>query len=398
MPKVEYTKATPKDLHDLVDFLDYVFSTAYNPNNFEAILPDFYTAKNFETGVNYIVKEDGKIVANVGAYPATYDVGGHKLKVAGITSVAVHRRTRSKGYMRKLMDTALKDMQNNGIELSFLIGQRQRYEYFGYTPCGIKLNYSCNKTNIRHYFNDTFKSDVTLKEIKPDNKDAFDEIYHMYNTKNIRIIRPRERFIDIMATWESKTIGIYLKDNLVGYLLASKDYTTICELNLCNPSLIAEVIGTYLNQYDRSDVAIDVYPPEVEHIKHISALAENVTAKHSLNFNVHDYPAVLGAFLKLKSKTATLPDGKLTVCIKDICNLTITVVDNQPSVSVTESAPMTSEKPDIECTHTEAMQLFFSPASAFVPVSAFSTVPMESNYFTRSLFPAPLFVRANDQS
>ena len=53
------------------------------------------------TETNYLVKEDGKIAANVGAYPATYYVCGDHLKVNQITYAAVHPRARSKGYMKE---------------------------------------------------------------------------------------------------------------------------------------------------------------------------------------------------------------------------------------------------------------------------------------------------------
>ena len=77
MPHVEYATANENDFYEVVDFLDYVFSRAYNPNNFELMLPGLYSPTNFMTGKNYIVKEDGKIVANVGAYPAVYPLAYH---------------------------------------------------------------------------------------------------------------------------------------------------------------------------------------------------------------------------------------------------------------------------------------------------------------------------------
>ena len=83
----EYVKAQQKDFIEVVDLLNHVFSTSYRPHDFEAFLPGLYSEKNFMTGTNYIAKEDGKIVANVGAYPATYSVCGHEFMVSGITSV-----------------------------------------------------------------------------------------------------------------------------------------------------------------------------------------------------------------------------------------------------------------------------------------------------------------------
>jgi len=386
MNHVEYVKAEEKDFTDLVDFINYVFSNAYQPHNFEVLLPGLYSAENFMTGANYMAREGGKIVANVGSYPATYIVCGEQIKVNSITTVSVHPRARSKGYMRKLMDMALCDMRKDGTALSFLMGQRQRYEYFGYEPCGARLNYTCRSANIRHRYNNAFNSEIVLKELHSGDKGAFDDIYNWHNSGNAYIERPYERLISILSTWANKTIGIYLNDKLIGYLSASKDYSSICEMFIADDDFFVETLGAYLNQYGRNDVTIEVYPHEKAFIRHLSGLAESVTVTNDMNFNVIDYIPVLNAFLKLKSGAEALPCGKLTINIRDIGKFTISVSDNHPSVLISD------EKPDIECTHLEAMQLLFSPVSPYL------LGQLEGNAFARGILPIPLFVRKNDRS
>ena len=178
---------------------------------------------------------------------------------------------------------------------------------------------------------------------------------------------------------------------MIGYLSVSKDYAEICELSLNTPGLLAEVIGVYLGQYRKEKwpgVVVDAYPTETSIIAQLSKLAESVTVTHANHFNIMDYPAVLGAFLKLKCETAVLPEGKLTMRIGDDlpCNITISVTDNCPSVSITDN------EPDLTCTHVEAMQILFSP------VSAFNLGQLEKNLFARGLLPIPLYVKKIDQS
>jgi GNAT superfamily N-acetyltransferase len=366
--------------------LDFVFSRAYNPNDFEKMLPAQYKIKNFMTGSNYMVKENGRIVANVGAYPAAYHVCGDEFRVSAITSVGVHHRARSKGYMKELMKMALDDMRDENVALSFLQGLRQRYEYFGYAPCGVQLDFSCNINNIRHHFKGAFKSDIVLKEIHTGDTEAFGNVFHRHHARKAHIKRPHERFADIMDTWEDRTVGIYAGDALIGCLSATKDRDTVCEIDMDDYTLIGEVLGVYLNQHKRYDVKIEVFPHETALITELSKFTESVSAGQSLSLNVLDYPVILNAFLKLKCETAVLPDGELTVCIRDTGNITIKVSDNRPSVSVTD------EKPSLECTHLEAMRLFFSPASAF------SLGMLDGNAFARALFPVPLFIMKNDKS
>ena len=147
MPNVEYLIANENDFEELIDFINLVFGSSV-PHDFEVLLPAQYARQNFMSGTNYIVKENGRIVANVGAYPVDYYICGDIIKTSAITAVAVHTRTRLKGYMKKLMETAVGDMQRDGVDLSFLYGLRQRYEYFGFTPCGVQLEYYCNKHNF----------------------------------------------------------------------------------------------------------------------------------------------------------------------------------------------------------------------------------------------------------
>ena len=108
---LSFTSATSSP-HDDYFTLFYWALVGFSFNRFS------FSGKLLDMG--YMVKEDGKIVANVGVYPATYYVCGKEFKVGGLTSVAVHHRARSKGYMRELMNMALGDMRKDGIALVFL--------------------------------------------------------------------------------------------------------------------------------------------------------------------------------------------------------------------------------------------------------------------------------------
>ena len=386
MPHVEFAKAKENDFYEVVDFINYVFSRSDRPHDFETLLPAQYKFENFMTGTNYVAKEDGKVVANVGAYPAACDVCGAILKVAGITTVSVHPRTRSKGYMRKLMDMALEDMRNDGTALSFLMGQRQRYEYFGYTPCGALLNFRCRVNNIRHHFHNAFEPRLTVREISTGDTRAYDAVYDMYNRGIARVLRPRGRFADILGTWGDKTVGIYAADALIGYFSASHDYGSICEVYMDDPGLLAEALGVYLDQYKINGVSVELFPSDTAYTSPLEKLADFVCVNQGISYNVIDYPAVLGAFLTLKSRSAPLPDGELTVGIRDMCNVTISVSGNCPS------AALTAKTPDAEFSHIEAQRFFFSPQAAYIPG------PLDGNVFARCVLPAPIFIRKNDLS
>jgi len=385
MSKIEYLKADENDYENLVDLIDLVFSRGY-PHNFEELLPAQYSRNNFMSGTNYIVKENGKIVANVGAYPVDYNICGKSLRISGITSVAVHPRTRSKGYMKILMETALEDMRKDATDLSFLNGARQRYEYFGFTPCGIRYEYYCDKYNIDHFFGKEHKANIVLKEAEKQDIEIFDKISDLYNTGNAYIKRPGERFVEIMNTWENKTLAIYNDDLFIGYLSCDKNQSSICELKIDGMDFLCDVIKAYMEHYRRNDVTFTAYPFETEFNAALSAFAGSVSIHNDGNYNVLNYPNVLNSFLELKCKNCKIPDGAITFSIRDVGNISISVSNNLPSVFFTD------ENSDIILTQMEATRLFFSPYSAF------SLGLLDGNAFARCLFPIPLFIRRLDRS
>ena len=127
---------------ELIDFLNYVFGMNGADSGFYRLLPKLYKPENRPEDYNYVVLEDGKLRAAVGAYPIELEVAGHVLRGAGIGNVAVHPFHRRKGYMKDAMGQAMEAILQSGADFAALGGQRQRYSYFGFEPAGLCLS-SC---------------------------------------------------------------------------------------------------------------------------------------------------------------------------------------------------------------------------------------------------------------
>jgi len=154
--------------------------------------------------------------------------------------VSVHPYARSKGYMKLLMNEALEDMRVNGADLSSLGGQRQRYEYFGYSPCGALFSFSCSATNMRHRLGRDFQPEITFKEILSSGDQELDVIGNMHSRKKAYIERPRDRIFDIMTTWKNRILGVWRHKEMIGYLGVSQDLRVIQELYLSDASMLIE--------------------------------------------------------------------------------------------------------------------------------------------------------------
>ena len=121
---------------DYMNCINLVFGFTTPEQKFEGLLPKLYREDRRPQDSNYVVTEDGKLVAAVGAYDHEITVCGIKIPCRGIGNVAVDPETRGKGYMKATMNAALEDMIKEGIALSTLGGRRQRYQYFSYDKAG----------------------------------------------------------------------------------------------------------------------------------------------------------------------------------------------------------------------------------------------------------------------
>lgn len=93
--------------------------------------------------------KEGKLVSQIALLPQALYVGTLELRAKFLGGVAVHPRARGEGHMKVLMTSWLDEMRGTS-DISILSGQRQRYEYFGYTAGGIKCEYTITRANVRH--------------------------------------------------------------------------------------------------------------------------------------------------------------------------------------------------------------------------------------------------------
>jgi len=81
---------------------------------------------------SYVIEEEGQIVSHVGVYPIEVITLGIRLQIGGIGQVCTHPQARGKGYMSMLLRHSIDEMRALGYSLSWLGGDRQRYNSLGW--------------------------------------------------------------------------------------------------------------------------------------------------------------------------------------------------------------------------------------------------------------------------
>jgi predicted acetyltransferase len=371
------TKGKPEDYEDIIDFGNYVFSL-----DFPSLLPKLYKGHRETSHYHYVVKENNKIKAMVGSFPLGLQVGEAYLKGRGIGTVSVHRYSRGSGYMKSLMDTAVGEMKAEGCDFAVLGGQRQRYEYWGFTPCGVNLNLNFNSSNTKHYkanIEDAYKFAEYNESMKNDLEKAVD----LYNLQAVHAGRDKNNFIEICNSWNNRVLFVYNSDEFIGYLCTSENGESISEMLLINPEEIDKVIVSYMRFFALKNTSIVLYMHRAKEFMKLVSFCENYSINNSANIYVINYLKVIKAFMNLKNSITPLIEGVLVIEIEENGRYKLEVKNGVVSVEETDMPY------DIALSHLEASSLLFSHSS-------FVNLICTANPLMKSWFPLPLFYPSLD--
>lgn len=367
---------------DYMDFINYVFGFNGNESDFKKLLPKLYNPECDPCYNNYIVTENGKLKAAIGAFDSELTVGGEVLKCRGIGNVAVHPYSRSKGYMIDSMNAAISDMIKDGVDYSILGGQRQRYNYFGFDYIGVVYEFSINSTNLRHCFRGVPFNELEIRDVSAEENELIDKIYSSHSSRPLRTLRPREKFYNICRSWRAPLRAIFKNGEYVGYFIAG-----LQELTLSDGELFDDVVRNYVSKYGDVTIAIPEWRGDM--LRRAHRICGHVSVQNCDMFNIFNYKKLVGAFLEFKASYAPIADGELNVLIHGIAGdekLKIRLHSQKADGRFT-SVEYTDEDAELELSHMEAMQLFFGLTSPY----RYSLSPA-----IRSALPLPLYVENAD--
>ena len=377
-----YGRGTAEMFDDYLDFINYVFGFNGDSSDFKKLLPKLYKYE-YEPAVNsFVALEDGKFRAAVGAFDHDMSVCGTRIKTRGIGNVAVHPYFRGSGYMKKLMNMALDDMIEEGIDLSVLGGRRQRYNYFSYDKLGSNVSMSFNADNFRHVFGKDRKHEISFSCLKSSDTELIDEIKTLSESKPYYAIRNTEKYFEILSSWHQKAYVAFIGSEFLGYAVVKNNDVT--EFLVNDETQLREFISALFDHLGTS--SIHVYVPAFlpAYVDALIGICEGYSLDTNKFFSVLNYKKVVTAFMELKSTYTDLPDGSIDLDIEGRARherIKVCVCSGTISVEYTE------EDPGLVLSHLEAMNLIFAPLSV---------KRIQLPDFAKIWFPLPIYVYSSD--
>ncbi len=351
------SRGNDDDYTEFMNLINLTFGFEDESVQFLGLLPKLYKKEYKPVENNVVLKVNDEMRSAIGLYYNEMDVLGQKLMCGGIGNVAVHPEHRGKGYMKAVMAYCLDEMKQKMCDISFLGGQRQRYEYFSYHPGGICIRFDFTTTNLRHLFGLNHNPEFIAREIVSPDDPAVGKIEILHDMSPCKMKRGDKNYYDIIKSWRHKPFAIYDNDgDFKGYFIVSENHRWITEFKTVDDNDIKLSAEAMLIACKNERITVNCPEYEKPVCEFFEKCGENISYNNVDLFSVLNYEKTIRAFLNLKASYAPLADGEFTAFIlgeKMPERIKISVKNNIVSVEETD------KKEDIVLNHDDAMKLFF---------------------------------------
>lgn len=356
MSGLYYGRGKDEDNKNLIEFLNEVFFK--DDTNFLDLLPKIYKDQYRPAYNNFVVQgEDGEFRSAVGNFYSPMSVGGEDISTCCIGNVAVGEKYRSMGYMKELMQMSVDDMKNNGVDLAFLGGQRQRYGYFGFESAGTRYVFNANRQNIKHSFGNE-KSGLDVESLDPNDKETIEKIIAINSSFAVYCKRTVENCYDVLCSWNCVPFVLKKDGEFVGYYSVHKNSdNAVQECGVTDKKYLKAMVLAIFENTDKWNLEFPTAPFETDKLKFYTENFEGFTVTGCESLLVYNFEKVIRAFMKAKMSYTKLCDGEIKVLVHGVNGdekIRISVKNNVAEVESIDGDV------DFELDHHEATRAFFS--------------------------------------
>ena len=320
----------------------------------------------------YIIKENYRIVSHVGLFPIHIASAGTQLTLGGIGGVATLPEARGKGYMTRLLKHAIDEMRVRGYPVSWLGGDRQRYNSFGWEMAGRAYQLTFTPRSLAW-------DDVTaapIEEVLPE--DARLVIAAHQERPTCHAHRP-----NLHASLNRQDLRFWIADD--GYVIArgqNRDHVKVIEVASASGNEVS-LLRAVLEWNFADDVTWELSAWEHDRLARVMPYVAGWQMQEHGMYRINDLAALLSAALpSLAQRAVSLRDTSVTLRLRELDRIketTLRVQDGVVQIRAGQHATLA-----VEFSLIDAARLIFGGPT---PANADKLPPA-----IRALFPIPIYV------
>lgn len=387
MSKIEQLKSG--ELKELLSLLNLCFKGDPDCGYFEKSLPKLWVDDDLHMGKHYGIKDNGKLVAAFGIYPFEVFIGDEKLTFATVGNVCTDPDYRGRGFLHEFYAFSEEVLKKEGVDVARLGGKRDRYERYGYEPCGSLYKSRITRDIAAVYLKKNPAPEYTFRKITEDDPENLQKVWDLYNKNYIHANRGDSLHDFYLSTtaWDTTVWGAFEGDTLAGYLLTypSKDWAP--ESASVKAEDFVSVVCRFAVEND-TDISVNLPLERLEEIKTLETYFATSHMDIPSHFKIINREKLLKALLKFGNLLTPFMDGDVVIGIEGEGNYLISVKDGMPFCAKTE------KDADLTLPYLDAARFMFGP----MPPHFVAELPKDKAGFIRSIFPLPLYWNNQDRA
>lgn len=363
-------KLTATDFEEAIAHLSLVF----NDPNFAELVPALYEPTDRHMGCNLAVRRNGRLAAIVGVFPIEWNVGDTRLKLAGIGGVSVHPDFRGQGLMRLLMDAAMKEIEQAGYHAACLGGNRRRYGHWGFEKAGVEAAFVVTANSLEHSGRSKLPAEARPFHIAQATASDFSAMHALYRRLPIHCTRASDSFHRHLLNWRRQPLVLRTSSNRVAGYACFDPKDASC-VECCFES--DEALQSFLSiQTAAAGQPLRMFAPLIrdQQFERLEALSDDASLIECSNWRIYDWPAVVGALLKVKHSFTPLAPGSCGIRVTAAPQLGDRVagksVTFRMNVDTEASCELCDNPPDFEADGASLLRALASPLPLDLPRSA----------------------------
>lgn len=402
---VEVIVSEEKHKEELIACADRAFGDELPKGGFAGLLPKLYGPSAKVGGKHFIAVEDGKFLGVVLTENMRYTVLEKELKIGCIGTVSVVEEARGRGIMKQLMDAALDSLREEGCDLAFLGGQRQRYAYWGFEGCGTQTRFHWNQANLKHGPRPGETERIQLVPMgKPcgegnpagpweEDPELTEQAWRVYGKEPVRVWRSPKRFFDILCSWQAKPYACMRQGAFAGYVALCADpkgkSAAVNEMVLEKGVSAAAVLHALADCLGIMGGTITVDYGKQDIMRELEEICESESLGCGHRFLIMNWPKVLGAMLELRQYGHPIQDGEAALGITELSGkrIVVRIRVRQGQIIVTEEERKEPRADEVELTAAKAARMLFRSTQTYY---------RELEGIPKDWFPLPLYVAEQD--
>lgn len=377
------------DYDEALDFMNLIFSQTGRPTDFEKLLPKMCVPDDEHMNRHFAIKEDGRIRSLLGVYPLKTWINGQSFLFSTVGNVATHAKVRRRGYMTRLMEEAMKELDRIGADAARLDGLRQRYGRFGFEKAGSLYDYTLTARNVRICFGDLLTDDIHFQPIKMDDTHLLEQAWTLFYRREMAVDRNNlaDFYLTLQAWQMSPWAAFDTHGRMIGYFTVSKDGQTIAEQMADSTQNLVEMFCAWIVQRGCDSLSFRLSPWELDAARVFNRICEEFTIIPATHFLIRNYVGLTDALLAIRARLNPLPPGMVRIGIDDYDTLELKVDNNKGTCQ------KTLEKPDVQVDRKTATRLLFGP----MPPGSIIELSGKSSELLTSWLPLPLSWMGQDR-